>query len=133
MDDAELNAIRAARLAEIQKSASGISPSTSGSSVTPQEQQRSDAHSAMLSQILEPEARDRLSRVRIVRPDRAQAVEDYIVRMAQSGQLRKKVGEEEIVEILDGVSRDQQKQQETKIIFDRRRLAEDSEDDDFFD
>lgn len=72
--------------------------------------------SAALDQVLEPEARARLSRVNLVRPDRAKAVEQYIVRLVQTGQVRRKLGEEDIVEILNGVARDQQKQNETKIV-----------------
>lgn len=51
-----------------------------------------------------------------MRPDRAKAVEQYIIRLAQSGQVRRKLGEDDIVEILNGISRDQQKQNETKIV-----------------
>ncbi len=52
----------------------------------------------------------------LVRPDRAKAVEQYIIRLAQSGQVRRKLGEDDIVEILNGIARDQQKQNETKIV-----------------
>lgn len=115
MDDAELNAIRAARLQELQKSNS-----------QPQEDPQK---LTVLSQVLEPSARERLSRVRIVRPDRAEQVEQYIVKLVQMGQITRKLGETDIVEILDSLSRDEKKQ--SKIVFDRR--GEDDDDDDFFD
>ncbi|ODV97435.1 hypothetical protein PACTADRAFT_38743 [Pachysolen tannophilus NRRL Y-2460] len=126
MDDAELNAIRAARLSELQKN-SGQS-SGSGNS---KENQRS----SILSQILEPEARERLSRVKLVRPERAQVVEEYLTKLVRMGQLRRKMGEDELVSLLDNLSRDQQSKMDTKIVFDRRQLAGESDDeseDDFF-
>lgn len=119
MDDAELNAIRAARLAELQKSTSQNEPS-------PQE----ESTGLFLSQILEHSARERLARVRIVRPDRAEQVELYLVKMASRGALNRKVGEKDIVNILDSLSRDEKKQ--TKIVYERR--GDDDDDyDDFFD
>ncbi|GEQ68458.1 hypothetical protein JCM33374_g2126 [Metschnikowia sp. JCM 33374] len=118
MDETELNAIRAARMAELQK---GQSQGTS----TPQEEQKF----TMLSQVLEPSARERLSRVRMVRPDRADQVEQYLIKMISMGSIARKIGEKDIVEILESVSRGDQKQ--SKIVFDRR--GEDDDDDDFFD
>lgn len=115
-----MNAIRAARLAELQKNTSPSAPS-------PLEERTG----TVLSQILEASARERLARVRIVRPDRAEQVEQYLIKMASSGALNRKVGEKDIVEILDSLSRDEKKQ--TKIVFDRREVAEDSDEDDFFD
>lgn len=88
--------------------------------------------SSVLSQILETEAKDRLSRVRMVKPERAEAVEQYIIKLAQSGQLRRKIGEPEVVEILDGIARDENSHKQTRIIFNRKNLA-DEEEDDFFD
>lgn len=118
MEDAELNAIRAARLQELQKNAGKSSNDT--------------PTNAALDQILDPEARARLSRVNLVRPDRAQAVEQYIVKLAQSGQIRRKLTEKDVVEILDGLSRDENKRNENKIVFSRKNVIDD-DDDDFFD
>lgn len=118
MDDAELNAIRQARLQELQKNTG------QAQQLAPQLQA-----GAVLAQVLEPSARERLSRVRIVRPDRADAVEQYLVKMIQSGAISRKLGEQDIVEILDGLARDEKKLT-LKIVFNRR---EESDDDDFFD
>lgn len=115
MDETELNAIRAARLAELQKS----------SAPSGQEEQKI----SVLSQVLEPSARERLARVRIVRPERADQVEQYLVRMISMGSITRKLGENDIVELLDSLSRDEKKQ--SKIVFNRRH--DDDDDDDFFD
>ena len=45
----------------------------------------------MLNQILEPDAADRLGRIRLVKEERATQVENQLIMMAQSGQLRAKV------------------------------------------
>lgn len=128
--DAELQALREARLAELKR---GTSDSNGGSNGgAPQERIGSS-----ISRFLEPEALERLSRVSLVRPDRAQAVENYLKQLVSTGQLRNKVSEKDIVQILDGVAREQNKKNETKIIFDRRETVEDDveleNDDDFFD
>lgn len=111
MDDSELNAIRQARLAELQ----------SAKAQTPQ--------SASLSTILDNNARERLSRVRIVRPDRADAVEQYIMKLISMNAISRKLNEQDVVDILQNLSKDEKSA--TKIIFDRKN--NDDDDDDFFD
>lgn len=54
-----------------------------------------------------------------------------LIRMAQTGQIRKKVEEEELVSLLDQISKQDAKANESKIIYNRREL--DDDDDDFFD
>lgn len=116
MDETELNAIRAARFAELQKG---------------QDSPQNDQKFTLLSQVLEPSARERLSRVRMVRPERADQVEQYVVKMIQMGSIQRKLAEKDIVDLLDSLSRDEKKQ--SKIVFDRRLAPADDEDDDFFD
>ncbi|KAJ8139257.1 hypothetical protein OY671_007531 [Metschnikowia pulcherrima] len=118
MDETELNAIRAARMKELQNGQGQGSPD-------PQQEQKF----SMLSQVLEPSARERLSRVRMVRPERAEQVEQYLIKMISVGSITRKIGEKDIVEILESVSRGDQKQ--SKIVFERRN--EDEDEDDFFD
>lgn len=125
MDEAELNAIRQARLAELQKQGAGGQAGNTSD----------DSRYSMLSQILEPSARERLSRVRIVRPDRAEAVEKYITKLAASGAITRKLAERDIVGILDNLSRDEKKHSQNKIVFERKNnnFDSDEEEDDFFD
>ncbi len=137
MDDAELNAIRQARLAELQRNAAGGGSSTnpsSSSSGGAQDLAQENMTITILNRVLTNEARERLSRVKIVRPDRAQAVENYIIKLYSMGQIHQKLGEKDIVQILDGLSRDSQQKQQTKITFNRKNIAgDDEDDDDFFD
>lgn len=120
MEESELNAIRAARLAELQKKQS------QGASSGVDEQKFT-----VLAQVLELSARERLSRVRIVRPDRAEQVEQYLMKLIQMGSVTRKLGEQDIVEILESLSRDEKKQ--SKIVFERRGEGSDDDEDDFFD
>src|ERR1700760_457480 len=62
--------------------------------------QESEARSQMLAQILEPEAADRLGRIRMVKESRATDVENRLIMLARSGQLRQKVTEEQLKELL---------------------------------
>lgn len=137
MDDAELNAIRQARLAELQRNAAGGGSSTnpsSSSSGGAQDLAQENMTITILNRVLTNEARERLSRLKIVRPDRAQAVENYIIKLYSMGQIHQKLGEKDIVQILDGLSRDSQQKQQTKITFNRKNIAgDDEDDDDFFD
>lgn len=46
---------------------------------------------ALLVQILEPEAKERLSRISLVKPEKARKIEDMILAQASSGRLGGKV------------------------------------------
>lgn len=45
-----------------------------------------------------------MSRIALVKPDRARGIEQLLMRMAQSGQLRGRVSEEQLLGVLDQVS-----------------------------
>lgn len=150
MDDSELQAIRAARLQEMQRNAQGGRGSANGGGEGDGSGANSGADKAnaitesILSQILEPEAKERLNRVRMVKPERVLSVENYLVRLFQSGGIRSKVGGEDIVDILDKIAKEERKTNTTRIKFERREYADanvggsktthgDDSDDDFFD
>ncbi len=84
----------------------------------------------MLSQILEPEAADRLGRIRLVKESRAQDVENRLLMLAKSGQLRQKVTEEQLKDLLNAVA---ETKEEKKIVISRRKGGWDDEDDDLLD
>lgn len=64
------------------------------------------------------------------KPEKGKMVESMLVRMAQSGQIIKKLGEQDLIGILENVNA-QIPQSKTSVKFDRRRAALDSDDDDF--
>lgn len=88
--------------------------------------QQEEARQHILSQILQPEAADRLGRIRLVKEQRATDVENRLIMLAQSGQLRQKVTEEQLKELLNAVA--ENKEQE-KIVVSRRKVWDDDEDD----
>ena len=54
----------------------------------------------ILMQILEPEARERLNTIKLTKPEFAKAVEQQLVMLAQSGQLRERLTDEQLKVIL---------------------------------
>ncbi|KAJ4703794.1 DNA-binding protein [Melia azedarach] len=80
----------------------------------------------MLSQILSSEARERLARIALVKPEKARGVEDIILRAAQMGQIAEKVSEERLISLLEQINTQTTKQ--TKVTIQRRRSV--LEDDD---
>ncbi|KAM3421978.1 hypothetical protein BST61_g2355 [Cercospora zeina] len=114
MSDADLDAIRQARLQQLQQSQGGGSrgPSSAGGNSEEDSQKRAAAEQkqSILSQILEPFAADRLNRIRMVNAQRAEDVENRLIMLARSGQLRQRVTEEQLRDILGAVARQQEEQ-----------------------
>ncbi|KAL1959594.1 hypothetical protein VTO42DRAFT_1629 [Malbranchea cinnamomea] len=124
MADAELEEIRKARLAQLQQQ------SASGGQGQSQEEQRrqqeAEARQAILSQILHPEAADRLGRIRMVKESRAVDIENRLIMLARTGQLRSKVTEDQLKELLNAVA---ENKEEEKIVISRRKGGWDDDDD----
>ncbi|KAM2993679.1 hypothetical protein FF2_045749 [Malus domestica] len=80
----------------------------------------------MLSQIVSGEARERIARIALVKPEKARGVEDVILRAAQMGQIVEKVSEERLISLLEQINNQTNKQ--TKVTIPRRRSV--LEDDD---
>lgn len=55
---------------------------------------------AAMMQILEPRARERLANLRMVKPELAVQLELYLAQLYQSGQLRSRITDEQLVQIL---------------------------------
>ncbi|EGF79537.1 hypothetical protein BATDEDRAFT_25945 [Batrachochytrium dendrobatidis JAM81] len=139
MEDSELAAIRARRMAEM-KAQSGGSQSSDLSSILGQQRAGSGDAAAeakkndqeemrrnMVYQILDNGARERLARIKMVKGDKARAVEDMLIRMAQTGQIRGKVGESQLIDLLEQINTHQQSS--TKITYNRRRDEHSDEED----
>ncbi|CAK7217351.1 hypothetical protein SBRCBS47491_003134 [Sporothrix bragantina] len=124
MDDDDLKRIREERLRQLkqQSGGGGFGGGGSGSS-DDQRQKQQQQH--LLSQILEPDAADRLARIRLVKEERATAVEDRLLMLAQSGQLRGKVSEDQLKDMLQRLSAAEDAKRGTsssagRIVVDRR-------------
>jgi programmed cell death protein 5 len=63
-------------------------------------QERKMMREAALRMALTSEARQRLANVRMVRPDLANSIEEYIIQLASSGKLRNAVDDEQVKQML---------------------------------
>ncbi|KAK4461396.1 PDCD5-related protein [Cladorrhinum samala] len=120
MEDADLEEIRRARLAQLKSQGGGAGKASGGGSGG-----GADARQAILNQILHPEAADRLGRIRLVKESRATDVENRLIMLAQTGQLRSKVTEEQLKELLNAVA---DTKEEEKIVVTRRKGWDDDDD-----
>ncbi|QRV86621.1 hypothetical protein RhiJN_28689 [Ceratobasidium sp. AG-Ba] len=134
MDDAELAAIRAARLNQLQQQGGSSRPSQLGgfragepnegedeSNRQSEDQMKRD----LLATVLDSSARERLARISLVRPALSGKIEQILLRMAQTGQLRGKVTEQQLIGLLEQA---QAKNVPKTVVFQRRK---DADDDDF--
>ncbi|KAI0906342.1 double-stranded DNA-binding domain-containing protein [Ustulina deusta] len=129
MADADLEQIRKARLEQLKAQQGG--GATGGgpggqSQAEAQKQQEAEARQSILNQILHPEAADRLGRIRLVKESRAADIENRLITLARTGQLRQKVTEAQLKELLAAVA---ENKEEEKIVVSRRKGWDDEDDD----
>jgi len=88
-----------------------------------EEQMRRD----LLTTVLDTAARERLSRIALVSPERSKQIETILLRMAQSGQLRNRVSEEQLIDLLNQMEQAEGKTtvQKSTIVYHRRKGLED--------
>ncbi|OOF98587.1 hypothetical protein ASPCADRAFT_402942 [Aspergillus carbonarius ITEM 5010] len=128
MADAELEEIRRARLAQLQQQG-GARGGSDGNQEEQRRQAEAERRTTILNQILEPEAADRLGRIRLVKESRAADVESRLLMLAQSGQLRQKVSEDQLKQLLNAMAENQRKdEEEHKIVISRRGGWDDDDD-----
>ncbi|XP_065126068.1 programmed cell death protein 5 [Paramisgurnus dabryanus] len=126
MADEELEGIRRQRMAELQQKHGDSSNDQQGQQEA--KQRENDMRNTILAQVLDQSARARLSNLALVKPDKAKAVENYLIQMARFGQLGGKITEAGLIEILEKVS--QQTEKKTTVKFNRRRVMDSDEEDD---
>ncbi|XP_030621694.1 programmed cell death protein 5 [Chanos chanos] len=126
MADEELEAIRRQRMAELQAKHGDSSGDQQGQQEA--KQREAEMRNSILAQVLDQSARARLSNLALVKPDKAKAVENYLIQMARFGQLGGKISESGLIEILEKVS--QQTEKKTTVKFNRRRVMDSDEEDD---
>lgn len=66
----------------------------------------------VLRMALTSDARERLSNVRMVRPDLAQSIEEYVIQLASAGRLKKALDDEQVKQMLASL---QEKKRDIKI------------------
>ena len=95
--DEELENLRKKKLQEIQQQAA-INEEQEA-----QQKQIEDQKKAILRQILTANARERLGRVKVARPEIAKSIEDQLIMVASSGQLKNKINDEQLRMLLSKV------------------------------
>eukprot|EP01098_Paradermamoeba_levis_P011503 TRINITY_DN4936_c0_g3_i2.p1 TRINITY_DN4936_c0_g3~~TRINITY_DN4936_c0_g3_i2.p1 ORF type:complete len:146 (+),score=48.98 TRINITY_DN4936_c0_g3_i2:55-438(+) len=123
-NDPELDAIRQKRLAELQAQAAKQGGGKPGANYQDEERMREieERRNYILQQILLPEAKDRLTRIAMVKPEKARQVEDVLINAAQTGQLSSKVDEQKLISLLGQISEQKAK---TTVKFTRRAVDDD--------
>ncbi|KAL5716383.1 hypothetical protein ACHQM5_018087 [Ranunculus cassubicifolius] len=127
--DPELEAIRQRRMQELmaQHGVSNTQQNPEQQKAKEEAQREADERrQMMLSQILSAQARERLSRIALVKPEKARGVEDVVLRAAQMGQISEKVSEEKLISLLEQINTQTSKQ--TKVTIQRRRSVLDDDD-----
>jgi programmed cell death protein 5 len=97
MEDDELQALRRKRVEELQRRQQDAAA----------EQKQRDAMDAQMQaamrQILTPEARERMARLKIAYPDVAASVEQQLIGLAQSGRLDRMIDDVTLQQILQKI------------------------------
>lgn len=110
--------------------AGGGGPGGQGGQGGPSEEEKKreaeDQRRMVLNQVMDAEARERLSRVAVVKPGVARGIEDQLIAMARGGRLRAKITEQQVKDLLNQAS----SEPETKITIQRKRRAADSDESD---
>src|SRR5204863_5195778 len=92
--DEELEALRRRRLAEMQRAAVDDQRRTQTQQHVERQKQ------TIIRRILTPEARQRLTNIRMVKPEFAEELEMQLIQLAQSGRLRGQVSDEQLKKTL---------------------------------
>ncbi|KAF5176613.1 Programmed cell death protein [Thalictrum thalictroides] len=127
--DPELEAIRQRRMQELMAQHGAGNNRQDPEQQKVQEEAKREAderRQLMLSQILSSQARERIARIALVKPEKARGVEDVILRAAQMGQIAEKVSEEKLISLLEQINNQTTKQ--TKVTIQRRRSVLDDDD-----
>lgn len=105
-DDAQLEELRRRKMAEMQQQAQGEQQAAAA---------RAEANAqkdVILRAILEPDARERLTRVRMARPEIAESLENQLIALYQSGRVRSRIDDTTLRQLLARVT---PKQRDTTI------------------
>lgn len=132
-DDAELEAIRQRRMTDMM-SRYGVPEGQQQLTPEQREQQeekqaaQEEQRQSMLARVLQASARERLSRIALVKPDKARGVENMILQMAQRGALNERISEERLISILEQVNTQQGAGTKSRVTIQRRARAWEDDD-----
>jgi programmed cell death protein 5 len=106
-DDSELAELRRRRLQQLQDVQASDAANAQAFAAQEAEMRRRDAErSEVLRKILTPDARERLGRIRLAKPDVAASVEQQLIALAASGRLQRVVDDATLRSLLERIAPD---------------------------
>jgi programmed cell death protein 5 len=104
-EDPELAELRRRRLRQIQDAQASESANSQMYAAQDAEMQRREAErSEILRRILTPEARERLGRIRLAKPEVASSVEQQLIALAASGRIQRQVDDATLRALLERIA-----------------------------
>ena len=98
MDDEELEEIKRKKLLQLQQAAEEKALEEAAAQEEFERQKK-----MLLRAILTSEARDRLARIKLARPEIAESIENQLIILAQSGKIREKITDEQLKMIISKI------------------------------
>jgi programmed cell death protein 5 len=106
-DDTELAEIRRRRMQQLQEMQANESVNAQAYAAQEAEMRRRDAErSEILRRILTPDARERLGRIRLAKPEVAAGVEQQLIALAASGRLPRAFDDATLRQLLERIAPD---------------------------
>ena len=104
-DDSELAEIRRRRMQQLQEMQASEAMNAQAYAAQEAELRRRDSErSEILRRILTPDARERLARIRLAKPDVAAGVEQQLIALAASGRLPRAVDDATLRQLLERIA-----------------------------
>jgi len=104
--DAELAELRRRRMQQLQDVQMAQNPGATAAAYAQQQAERDrreSERSEALRRVLTPEARERLGRIRLAKPEVAQAVEQQVLQLAASGRLQRAIDDATLRALLERI------------------------------
>jgi programmed cell death protein 5 len=106
-EDAELAELRRRRVQQLQESQGGAAGQNMYAAAQQAEMDRREQErTELLRRVLTPEARERLGRIRLAKPEVANAVEQQVLGLAASGRLRGPIDDATLRALLERIAPD---------------------------
>jgi programmed cell death protein 5 len=104
-DDTELDELRRRKIQQLQEMQAQEAASAQAYAAQEAEMRRRDSErSEVLRRILTPEARERLGRIRLAKPDVAAGVEQQLIALAASGRIQRQVDDATLRALLERIA-----------------------------